>query len=136
MIVLKWDDKYSVGVTEMDNQHKRLIELISQFYEEGVKQKKPNEALQHVLDGLLEYTKFHFTSEEQLMKDNGYDGFDDQVKQHQVFIEKIEGFVKRFQEERLITPIEIINFLSDWLIKHIQGEDSKYGPHLNSKGIN
>lgn len=135
MLVLHWKDEYSVDVEEMDNQHKRLIELINEFYEEGIKNKNLDGAFGNILDGLIDYTKFHFNSEEKLMSDNGFDGLDSQKKQHEHFIEKIGEFKSRYDRKGLLTPVEVTNFLRDWLINHIQIEDKKYGPFLNAKGI-
>ena len=39
------------------------------------------------------------------------------------------------QYERVMLPMTVLNFLRDWLVEHIQGEDKKYGPFLNAKGI-
>lgn len=134
MSYIKWTDDYSVGVKTMDEQHKRLIDLINEYYE-GIMQKKNKEALAKMMQGLLDYTKYHFGDEEKLMLQSGYAKLPAQKNQHEHFVNTIRDYQKRIDEGKMLLSIEITGFLKDWLVRHIQGEDKAYGPFMNAKGI-
>ncbi len=134
MSYIDWEQSYSVSVKGMDDQHKRLFQLINDYYE-AIAQKKTKEATATILQGLLDYTLYHFGDEEKLMQRNGYQGFDEQKAQHTYFISTIQDYQKRINEGKLLLSIEITQFLKDWLVKHIQAKDKQYGPFFNDKGI-
>jgi hemerythrin-like metal-binding protein len=129
-----WNDTYSVSVKQMDDQHRRLFDLINEFYE-GIARKKTKESVEKMLQGLLDYTRYHFGDEEKLMLENNYLGYKEQKTQHDYFIATVLDYQKRIAEGRLLLSVEITNFLKDWLVKHIQGKDRQYGPFLNAKGV-
>jgi len=134
MSYIDWVEDYSVSVKPMDDQHKKLFNLINEYYE-GIAQKKNKEALTKIMQGLLDYTKYHFGDEEKLMLKCGYAGYPEQKAQHEFFISTIQDYQKRIAEEKLLLTIEITHFLKDWLVKHIKTKDKEYGPSLNAKGI-
>ena len=69
-LFVEWEDKYSVGIKKIDNQHKKLIEIINRlYYSRG---NRPHTVLGKTIQELIEYTKTHFTDEERLMRENGY----------------------------------------------------------------
>ena len=134
MAYIDWAEDYSVSVKPMDDQHKKLFALINEYYE-GIAQKKNKEALAKIMQGLLDYTKYHFGDEEKLMLRNNYAGYQEQKTQHDYFIATIQDYQKRIDEGKLLMSIEITKFLKDWLVKHIQVKDKQYGPFFNTKGI-
>lgn len=71
MGLIKWNAFYSVNVEEIDNQHKKLIDLINQLYD-AMKAGKGTEVLSTVLTELVEYTAYHFETEERLFLQQGY----------------------------------------------------------------
>jgi hemerythrin len=133
-MAIKWTDAYSVSVKPMDDQHKRLFDLINEYYE-GIAQNKNKEAMAKILQGMLDYTKYHFSDEEKLMLSNKYPGYEEQKKQHDQFIATVEDYKQRIASGKLLLSVEVTNFLKDWLVKHIQGKDKQYGPYLNAKGV-
>ena len=134
MSVFSWNEKYSVHVEKMDEQHKKLFELISRLHE-AMSEGKGNAELGEILNGLKVYTETHFTDEEKYMKSFGYSGLPEQKKQHTLFIEKINEYEKKLQDKKLGLSIEVLTFLRDWLIHHIQTVDAKYSENFNRHGL-
>lgn len=134
MAIFKWDEKYSVKVHEMDDQHKRLFDLINQLHE-AMHSGKGNAALAEILKGLKDYTITHFGAEEKYMEKIHYSGISEQKKQHLIFIKKIEEYVNDLESRKLGLSIEVLNFLRDWLINHIQLMDQKYSEDFQTHGI-
>jgi hemerythrin len=134
MAFFDWKDSYSVGVAEMDQQHKKLIDLINKLYEAMKVGKAANE-LDSVIGEMVTYTKFHFGAEEKLMTTHGYPGLLAQKGEHKIFTEKAMEFQQQIQSGKKTISIEVMNFLKDWLTKHILGNDQKYTKFFNDKGV-
>jgi hemerythrin len=84
---------------------------------------------------MINYTAHHFFTEEKYFAQYGYPDTEEYIKAHRAFVDKVNDFKKKFDTARIGLNTDIINFLSDWLKKHIQGTDKKYGPFLNEKGL-
>ena len=134
MTLIKWSDNLSVQVAAMDQQHKKLIDLINEL-NEAMSKGKGKEVIGKIVTGLVNYTKMHFGEEEKLMEQANYPDLNEQKNMHRKFIEKVNGYKKEYESGSLGLSIKVIDFLSDWLKNHIQVEDKKYGPHLNRQGI-
>ena len=134
MPLIDWSSEMSVNVMVMDSQHKMLIEIINQLHEAMLAQKGKQE-VGLALDRMMDYTQRHFKDEERILAANQYPLFGRQKSEHDAFILKVQEFKSDFQQGKLALSIQVITFLKNWLINHIQGEDKKYGVFLNSKGI-
>jgi len=131
----QWDESYATGVNLVDQQHKKLFEMINRFYS-ALHEKRPQEALQQLLAGLLDYTKYHFTTEEELMAKNSYLLSTDHINEHREFMVKAADWQKRATSGQLIISMEVTNYLRDWLVDHISKKDKALGSYLKSKHVN
>ena len=131
---LVWKDEYSVGIEAMDNDHKRLLNLINQL-QTAVHYYTGKESELKALDELVDYTKTHFSNEEKLLEDNDYADIVAHKELHQQFINKVNELVEQYKKDSDATLNEALLFLKDWLIKHINGTDKEYGKVLNAKGL-
>lgn len=134
MSIFKWNDIYSVKVTEMDDQHKKLLDLINQLHD-AMLQRRAKEVQKRILDQLITYTKTHFGNEERLMKHHSYPGLPEQLTQHEIFVDKLRNWLDDYKEGKLTLSLDMMNFLKDWLINHIQKIDKKYSDFFNQKGV-
>ena len=134
MAAITWNEGLSVHVSEMDRQHQKLIQLINEL-NDAMGQGKGKEVIGQTLSGLINYTKLHFGEEEKLFDRFNYPEKETQKKMHQKFAEKVLEFKKQLETGNMTLSIPVMNFLSDWLKKHIQIEDKKYGPFFNQHGM-
>lgn len=134
MAFFVWNDRYSVGVTELDSQHKQLIKILNELFE-AMTSGKTKEVLGKVLNELITYTKTHFSSEERYLQSYGYPSLTEHKKEHEAFVAKVSAFQKDFSAGKLSLSVEMSSFLKNWLVQHISGVDKKYGSFLNSKGL-
>src|SRR5208337_1398784 len=134
MSFFAWSEKYSVNVREIDEQHKRLIGLVSQLHT-AMSQGKGKEALDKILKELIQYTRTHFAAEERLLKDNGYPEYEVHKAKHYSMTQKVAGIYRDYQDGKATITFEVMNFLENWVDKHIMGTDKLYGAFLNGKGI-
>lgn len=134
MPIITWNDKYSVGIREMDNQHKKLADIINEL-NDAMSMGKGKEVLGKVLSNLIDYTKIHFSAEERLMKTHGYPEYSQQKSEHDDLSKKALDIQQQYQSGKTMMSLEVMNFLKNWLVNHIQGTDKKYTAFLNSKGV-
>ena len=131
--LINWSRSYSVGVNQMDSEHQRLIDIINNLYT-AMRAGRSKDAIGSILDELVEYTKTHFAHEERLMKESGYAGFDEQKRAHEALISQVIEIQGKYRSGTALGQ-EVMSFLKNWLVNHIQGLDKRYGPVMNKKGI-
>jgi hemerythrin len=128
-----WDDDFLTGTAEIDEQHRRLIALIDEFYK-ALGRTEPRAAIERLLRGLLEYTNYHFSTEERYMRQVQYPDLQAHLAQHEAFADKMQDVAERFFKGDLVLSLEITQFLRDWLSGHILGVDKRLGQFLASRG--
>ena len=134
MPLIEWDENFSVNIKEIDDQHKKWVKMLNDLYD-SMKEGSGRHKLASVLDGLVEYTKVHFSTEEKILKKYGYPFFEGHKKIHDDMIGEVELLELRHKSGETSLSIYVMNFLKNWLADHIMGTDKNYGPYLNSKGI-
>jgi hemerythrin len=134
MAFFDWKEEYSVNIKEIDKQHQKLVEMLNSLYD-ALKKGEGLEALGSTLSELISYTKTHFTTEERLMKTHGYPDYLSHKDKHEKMTNKVLDYVKKYEADGIRSPIEISNFLKDWLKMHIMQTDMCYSTFLNDKGV-
>ena len=128
----KWSNEFSVGVEEIDGDHQRLLELLNELHD-AVKAGGGHEALGRVLDGLMHYVDYHFSHEETLFIRTKYPGYERHRQQHRAFTITVKEIQEDFQlgaSDAL--PQQVLEFLKNWLVEHIQGSDRAFGVYFNA----
>ncbi len=134
MACLQWSDDLRVGVADVDEQHRRLFALMNDLHS-AMLRGQGKAVLGSTIDGLFDYTKTHFATEEAYFEAFGYPASATHKAQHLAFVQQVAEFKQGFDEDRLMMSIDVMDFLSDWLVNHIQGSDKAFGPYLNERGV-
>ncbi len=126
-VFFAWNNAMSVGITEIDSQHKTLVGILNRLCM-AVAQFESNRITVEILDALADYTKTHFSLEETLLKDAGYDAakLDAHQHEHRAFIEKISHIAYTHRAEGKSVSLEILNLLKRWLQDHILIADKEW----------
>ena len=125
MAHINWNRSMETGIESVDNQHRRLVEMINDFYSEMDKNSSKEKMLE-LLKGLKNYTLYHFEDEEALMRAVNYPEIQEHIAIHKTFVKKVSDFEQRFVSGKLLLTLEVTNFIKEWIVKHIMGEDMKY----------
>jgi hemerythrin len=124
---VEWDDRYSVGIPLIDDQHKHLIELTNGLYACCIGRGEDVQAcFRDAIRGAVDYVKYHFAAEEKILENVKYPGIAAHKKEHESFVVKILAEVKDFEEGKKFVPNIFVRFLRDWILAHIAVEDKKY----------
>jgi hemerythrin len=134
MPLFKWDSTYSVKVKRFDADHQQLFKILNELHD-GMIAGRGQEVLQTVLNELLQYTEKHFASEEAVMKAAGYPQLQAHIDEHRNFTDKVKVASAKYKEGGVGMTMETLDFVSDWLKKHIRGVDKQYSGFLNARGV-
>ena len=134
MALVSWDSSLSVNVEEIDGQHQKLVGMLNDLHV-AMLAGEGGEVLSKILEGLLDYTVYHFGTEEKYFDLYGYPETPLHKQQHREFVEKVIDFKQRYDEGEAALSVEVLDFLAGWVKQHIKGSDKKYGPFFNEKGL-
>jgi hemerythrin len=136
MAKITWDDSLSVNVDLIDDQHKMLLSRLNDMAE-AVEQKRGIEKISKTLNFMIEYTDFHFSTEEKHMTEHNYPGKEFHQKQHNEFTNVLNNLVQDFEEDGATQLLadSIDTFLVNWLLTHIKGSDVAFGKFLIENGF-
>jgi len=135
MSLITWSDKYSVNIKEIDEQHKKLVGMINELHD-AMLHAKSKEVSLTIINKMADYTKYHFSTEEKYMKKFGYPDYEAHNLSHEKFVEQVLEFKKGYESGKTGLSYDLLNFLKNWLVTHIQSSDKKYAALFNEKGLN
>ena len=134
MTRIEWNDEYLLGITEIDNQHKKLLSLANELYDiasgDGEKYKLQ---MSIVLKKLTDYTLYHFSSEEAFMQKHGYSGTSAHKMAHDSFISEVNNQIKLLSVENKDAGVKFYNFVANWVLTHIAKADKIWANYVKSK---
>ena len=134
MAFINWNDSFSVGVSSIDTQHKKLCDLVNQLHA-AMGSGKGNEAIKKIIIETVQYTQQHFAFEENYMKSINYPQFAAHKLLHDNLTKKAAELKQQVEENKRLNIIQVSNFLKDWLQNHILKEDKKYAQHRQTVSV-
>ncbi len=132
MALIDWTNDFETGIVQVDDQHRKLVEIVNKF-DEAAKRGKGSRVMNEILTDLLSYTAEHFVDEEKLMEDAEYPKLKQHKSQHRQLLQKVERLQFEFDQQGKRITVEVREFLKYWLINHILKEDKAYVPTLMQK---
>jgi hemerythrin-like metal-binding protein len=129
-----WNEKVSVNVRVLDEQHKRFFEILGNLYDSKGRVNDPQFLSARVWE-LSMYAVVHFDTEELMMSEYSFSEYEEHRKEHEAFKEKVAIFRKDLEMGQTSLTLEMITFLTGWLEHHILNVDQQYSLFLNGKGI-
>ena len=134
MAIMIWNETYSVGVRELDDQHKALLHMINEMHY-AMNNDKGQDAISSIVEQMFKYMELHFSTEEGYMDQCGYLGLLAHQAQHEEFRAKARDLRERVNAGEFVLSFEIVQFLSGWLQSHIMVTDMKYTTLFAEKGL-
>lgn len=134
MALIQWIPALSVGVKELDDQHKKVFEIINEIYD-GLSITKDKNLLPDVFQDLVDYANVHLSREEFYFEKFDYPEKDSHTAIHNEYRKKIEDFRKRWEQGEDGVAYQITSFLNDWWQNHIYKVDKKYTVFFQEHGL-
>jgi hemerythrin len=134
MTLIEWSDELSCNVKEIDDQHKNLVAMLNELHR-AMLRKEGQKALSSILGRMVEYTSYHFSTEERYMSMFHYPGLEAHRPEHAEFVSSVAQFQEEFALGKVGLSIEVMRYLSSWLTNHIMVSDKSFGPFFNAHGL-
>jgi len=128
--LLQWNESYSVGVGEIDAQHRKLFELFNSLTK-AVDDGYEEDVIGHVLIEMSGYADEHFKSEQLYLE--RHPQYQEHFLEHWEFTKKCMGLVMAFRKDSSVS-METIDFLKDWLEHHLMEQDVRFFRELAEQG--
>lgn len=125
METVSWTDALSTGVDEIDAEHRYYFEILHRFNKARADGFDPRR-VRTLLHDLIAYIETHFRHEEAIMREAGYPAFERHIAGHRKAAGAIQDLFARDPDDAEVHEF-LNNFLSRWLINHIQSEDRAFG---------
>ncbi len=129
---IKWTPKLSVGVSEIDEQHQKLYAIIDELVkaQHAVLDKS---AVLAIITQLVDYSDYHFRTEDNFMIENSYPLFLSHRKEHLAYIKKMGTLIDDLENKGATLTEDILEFLCSWWQTHIAESDLKYARYIKSQ---
>jgi hemerythrin len=134
MAIPIWDESFSVKVKSCDEQHQKLFSLIQRL-QDSIGTAEESKVVQGVLIELVEYTQTHFKTEEGLLEQTKFPELERHCLQHEAFKAKLTEFKESLENASGTLSFAMVEYLKNWLVRHIKMVDCQYSKHLNANGI-
>jgi hemerythrin len=134
MEIFAWKPEFSVSVSVLDAQHKRLFAL-AQNLQDAMRAGRDRDVLANCLGNLVAYTNIHFAEEESMMERHNYPELRHHQMQHALLLKKISEFQNMYNSGNAVIMLELTNFIQDWITTHIMQTDYSYGNFFNKLGV-
>ena len=118
----------------MDDQHGILMDTMNEL-RLAVVRGLGREQVCEVLDRLIEFTRMHFSSEEKLMEQHLFPGWEEHRVEHQRILAQILQSTHRVQHGEQMQMRPLLCFLRESYSEHIESMDREYGPWFNGHGV-
>ena len=133
-MTIKWEDSYSVGISSIDEQHKIFFSLMnevtSSYYE-----KKSLEVMEKIFKELFDYANYHFSTEERYFEEFKYEGAPLHIEEHKNYIKRLSEIQTKLSEDHTKAAVELVDFMEDWFVHHINLVDKQYTECFQEHGL-
>jgi hemerythrin len=130
-----WNESLSVGVAEIDRQHKQLVNILNQLIAMDGLSSVDSELISDTLTRMTDYADYHFSSEERFMQKYGYPEFATHRQEHVSFMRKTAELSMGTMAYKKTVPTEMLEYLKTWLVNHIMVSDMQYKQFFQEKGV-
>jgi hemerythrin len=131
---IEWSDDLSVGIEEIDEQHKILLGLVNKMHD-AIQHRQGNDIVADILASLADYTRIHFAVEESLMRILHYPAYEEHRKTHEMLENQLHDLQKKMKAGSASIGFELMHFLKVWLTKHIMEDDRSYSGFFLDAGM-
>lgn len=131
MLFMPWDTAFETGITEIDQQHRWLVDTTNELHQLVSSTSVCKQDVSYILERLMDYCMNHFVMEEALFIRLGYPESDNHIAEHNIFCEQIMELLTRHDMGETL-GVEAANLLKNWLTHHIIDVDKQYVEQFES----
>ena len=134
LTAVTWSEKYAVGIDLIDNQHRQLVNLTNELYQAClVRDEALGSVFKEAMGRMVEYVRFHFTAELELLHRIKFPDYPEHKKQHDELVRKILDAAGEYSEGKKFVPNNFVRILKDWVFGHIAIYDQNYAAYVKEQ---
>lgn len=134
MTKFEWNDSYLLNITEIDNQHKKLLSIANELYEIFIGSEEAYKLnMSKVLKKLTDYTVYHFEAEEKFMASYGYTGTAMHKSAHDMFISEVNQQIQKLNIGTKDNGQQFYSYILNWILTHIAKADKVWADFVKTK---
>ncbi len=133
-ITMLWQDSFSIKIPEIDDQHRKLIDMINALYR-AICSNAGSADRDEIINDMTNYAAHHFRTEETYMRTYNFPDLAAHCAEHRMFSDRIAHLRKRSENADSTLYVEMLHFLKFWLQKHIQETDMNYSKYLLDRWV-
>jgi hemerythrin len=138
-VLVTWKEQYATGIKLIDEQHQELVNLTNKLYQACLEGQEMVEAVfKEAMSRMVNYVRFHFNAEQQLLEQIKYPQYLDHKKQHETLVKDILEAVRDYETGKKFVPNNFVRTLTDWVFGHIAIYDKRYAEYaaeLKARGL-
>ena len=127
-----FNPEWDTGVPEIDRQHRELLRRMELLWV-ALKARDESAETERTLLHLGEYVELHFQAEEAIMAEAGYPGLAQHKAIHDDLRGRVEALVASYLGGLKMVPLDVMDFLTDWLSGHLSGEDRNLAVYVRGQ---
>jgi len=132
--LVTWGDSYTLGIELIDNQHKELVRLTNELFRACLAGNETAEtAFKAAMAQMVDYVRFHFSTELELFKRINYPNYQEHKKEHDTMVMNILEASKEFSAGKKFVAHNFVRTLKDWILSHIAFADKLYVAYINEQ---
>ena len=131
IVYVRWNPSYSLGIKQIDDQHKRLLGFVNDLYNHALDDETDKrEFFKAIIGQVVDYIKKHFAIEEKVMLATQFPGYYIHKMAHEEFVLTVVKTVKDFEAGKRLVLTNFSNYLRNWILSHIAIVDVKYCDYI------
>ncbi|GAB4172693.1 MAG: hypothetical protein Kow00108_07410 [Calditrichia bacterium] len=119
---ISWQEEYELGIPALDEQHKKLIQLLK-LLEISMRNQSDLETEFSILSEFIQLALFHFSYEQKYLRDIGYPRYQEHKGHHEKLIVQLKFIQGELMSGNLKTDAKLFAYLKDWLTIHLMEDD-------------
>ncbi len=133
-LVLDWSVDHAVGIAQFDAEHQVFFRLVRKLYE-AMKNGTNRATVGALLGEIYTYSATHMTHEEEVLERCGFPQLEEHRSEHAQFRARLREYMDQYDRERSPVALSLLQFLQEWLDRHLKQFDSRYAEFLHAKGM-
>jgi len=127
---ISWSDNLSVGVPEIDAEHKQFVARVNEL-NQAIVECRDKATVEHLLDLMLMEAAHHFWDEQRLLAQWKYPELAAHTAKHAQLIAQFDRVMKEFEQADVSFTWALKGlYLKQLLVDHLLQEDMKYRDFL------
>jgi len=125
MALIEWREEFNTGVSEVDHEHKEIVDLINELHE-AMGEDASQDEISRFLGDVFSKISSHFALEETVMRKHNYDEYDDHKSDHEKLLDDLRDIMDDAEEDTGKNyKTALAESVHDWFVNHFKTKDAR-----------